>query len=455
MEKRMIARKASILTAAVLIMMLLPVSANSETSDFPKIMSIREQALTINSIIQMRLDRLLPDMMRETGFDMWIIICNEDDYDPVFSSMAPFDAWFPITQILVLYDPGPGKALERLNLSRSDMRGLFTDEWDYRAWDSEKKENQWDALARVVRERDPKNIGINQSSVIWAADGLSVSLREDLVETIGPKYAGRLTSAEKLATLWLETLLDEELDIYETVVALAHAIIARTFSDKMITPGVTTLEDLLYAHLQLIDDLGLENYAWPAFRIRWRAPEVLEKYGLEDTTIRRGDLLYLDAGIRYMRYYTDHAEWAYVLRPGETDVPEGFKQVMAEGNRLQDVFCGEFKEGLTGNQILTNILAEARRRNIPNPKIYSHSIGTFLHEPGPLIGLPWEQVDNGGRGEVKLVPNSTFTAELSVAAPVPDLGLPEFRMALEQVVAFTGDGTYFLDGRQKRFHLVR
>jgi len=335
------------------------------------------------------------------------------------------------------------------------MRGLFEDHWDYRAWDNEKKESQWQALARVVEERDPKRIGINQSQVIWAADGLSVSLKEKLIDTLGSKYASRLASAEKLATLWLETLLDEELDIYETVVALAHSIIARTFSSEMIQPGVTTLDDLMYSHVQLIDNLGLENYAWPSFRIRWRTSENMEKYGLDDTTIRRGDLLFLDAGIRYMRYYTDHAEWAYVLRPDETDVPDGFKKLMAEGNRLQDVFCGEFREGLTGNQILANILAEARRRNIPDPKIYSHSIGYFLHEPGPLIGLPWEQLDNGGRGEVKLVPNSTFTAELSVTGPVPELGGKEFRMALEQVIAFTGKGTYFMDGRQTKFHLVR
>ena len=448
-------KKAKHPAAAVVLLVLLAGSGFSQAVDFPPVLSIREQAKTINSIIKMRLDTLLPGMMRETGFDMWIILCNEDDYDPVFSSMAPQDNWFPITQILVLYDPGPGKDVERLNLSRSDMRGLFTDAWDWRTWDSEKKESQWEALARVVRDRDPKRIGINQSPVIWAADGLSVSLKEKMAETIGPNYTSRLASAEKLAVLWLETLLDEELDIYETVVSFAHAIIARTFSNRMITPGVTTLEDLHYSHLQLIDDLGFENYAWPAFRIRWRAPEVMEKYGMEDTTIRRGDFLYLDAGIRYMRYYTDHAEWAYVLRPGETDVPEGFKKVMAEGNRLQDVFCGEFKEGLSGNQILANILAEARRRGIPNPKIYSHSIGYFLHEPGPLIGLPWEQVDNGGRGEVKLVPNSTFTAELSVAGPVPELGGKEFRMALEQVIAYTRNGTYFIDGRQTKFHLVK
>ena len=99
---------------------------------------------------------------------------------------------------------------------------------------------------------------------------------------------------------------------------------------------------------------------------------------------------------------TDHAEWAYVLRPDENDVQDSFKKVMAEGNTLQDIFCSEFKEGLTGNELLTSILSRAKVLEISSPMIYSHSIGYFLHEPGPLIGLPWEQVNVPGRGDVKI-----------------------------------------------------
>jgi hypothetical protein len=146
---------------------------------------------------------------------------------------------------------------------------------------------------------------------------------------------------------------------------------------------------------------------------------------------------------------------AYVLKPGETDVPETFRKLMAEVNRLQDVFRGEFKAGLTGNEILGRALGKARELGIPGPRIYSHSLGLYLHEPGPLIGLPWEQVNNPGRGDVKLVPNSCFTAEMSVTAPVPEWGGKEFRLPLEQDVAFAGTGVFFLSGRQTAFHLIR
>ncbi|MGB7296781.1 MAG: hypothetical protein WBC70_14440 [Candidatus Aminicenantales bacterium] len=313
---------------AILISSIPAVAQKSPGS--PAVLSIRERAALTLQITQKRLDVLVPKMMRETGFDMWIIIGNEDNHDPIFETMMPYENWNPITQIIVFFDRDPEKGVERLNVSRTDTQGLFKNVWDAAAWDTQKKESQWDCLGRIVRERDPKRIGINEGEVQWAAGGLTVVLKKRLVEAIGPKYASRLQSAEPLSTLW------------------------------------------------------------------------------------------------------------------------------AECNRLQDVFCGEFKTGLAGNEMLANILKKAKELGIPGPRVYSHSLGYFLHEPGPLIGLPWEQVNNPGRGDVKLVPNSCFTVELSVTAPTPEWGEgKEFRLPLEQAVAFTEDGIFFLDGRQTKFHLIR
>ena len=50
---------------------------------------------------------------------------------------------------------------------------------------------------------------------------------------------------------------------------------------------------------------------------------------------------------------------------------------------------------------------------------------------------------------------STFIAELSVTYPIPEWGGKELRMGLEQMIAFTKDGTQFLDGRQTKFLIVK
>ena len=442
------------LLTALAALILSPAAASGIT-DFPKVLNIRERVDLVNSITLKRLDLLIPKLMRETGLDMWIITCNEDDLDPIFKTMIPYGQWCPITQIIVFYDRGPEKGVERLNVSRTGMPAFFKRVWDAAAWDNEKKESQWACLGRIVRERNPKNIGINEGEIQWAAGGLTAVLKNRLINAIGPVYAKRLQSAEPVATLWAETLLDEEIKLMERATALSHAIISETFSTKVVTPGQTTVDDLRFHYWQRVADFGLELAFYPFFSIRGRQPDAIEKYGKDDIVIRPGDFIHCDVGLKYMYYNSDHQEWAYVPRVGETDVPDTFKKIMAECNRLQDTFCGEFKTGLTGNQLLTNILQAAREKGISKPKIYSHSLGYFLHEPGPLIGLPWEQVNNPGRGDVKLVPNSCFTAEMSITMPVPEWGGQELRLSLEQDIVFTGESAYFLDGRQTQFHIIK
>ncbi|MDH4196614.1 MAG: aminopeptidase P family protein [Candidatus Aminicenantes bacterium] len=420
----------------------------------PAVLPIRARAELVHKIVQKRLDTLLPRLMRETGFDMWIITCNEDNHDPILDTMMPYENWCPITQILVFFDRGPAKGVERLNVSRTDTQGLFVNAWDAAAFDAKKGESQWECLGRVVRERAPKRIGTNEGEVQWVAGGLTAVLKKNLVAAIGPQYAARLVSAEPLVTRWAETLIEEEVEIMERAQAISHGIIAEMFSSAVVTPGQTTVDDLRYFYWQRVADLGLKVSFSPFVSIRGRRPEDREKYGKDDKVIRPGDILHCDVGVKYMLWNSDAQEVAYVLRPGETDAPEIFKKQIAEVNRLQDVYCGEFKAGLTGNELLGNVLKKARELGIPGPRIYSHSLGLFLHEPGPLIGLPWEQVNNPGRGDVKLVPMSCFTAEMSITSPVPEWGV-EFRMALEQAVAFLGDRVVFLDGRQTTFHLIK
>ena len=360
-------RAAAVLSASLLAATLTALPPAGPTTVLPRILSFREQVAAVNRTTLQRLERILPAVMDKAGFDMWIIVSNEDNLDPVFKTMIPMDVWCPIVQILV-FSHKPGQPVERLNLSRTDMKGFFKDAWDWRAWDSGKKESQWDALARVVRERDPKTIAINESEEIWAAGGLTTALKDRLVKTVGPDYARRFRSGEPLSVLWLETLLDEELDLYERAVSIAHALIAEAFSGKAITPGVTTTDDLLYYYNQRVIDLGLKLFAWPTFRIRYRDPKAVERWGAADAVIRPGDYISVDCGIEYLRYFTDHTEWAYVLRPGETDVPAGVQAVLAEANRLQSVYLGEFKEGRTGNEILAAALAAAKDEGDPGPE---------------------------------------------------------------------------------------
>jgi hypothetical protein len=210
---------------------------------------------------------------------------------------------------------------------------------------------------------------------------------------------------------------------------------------------------LPWAYWQRCADLGLSVAFKPFFNLV-RSDRARQQFGAEDTVIRPGDLIHCDVGIHYLRLCSDHQQWAYVLRDGEVDAPEGLNQLMAQGNRLQDVFMAEFQQGFTGNELLNSILTRARNEGVPDPRVYSHSLGQLLHEPGPLIGLPWEQESIPGRGDVRLEQNQAFTMELSVSAPVPEWDDQELWMSMEADVIFTRDGCRPIGGRQTAFHLI-
>jgi hypothetical protein len=415
---------------------------------FPRVLPMRQRAQVIHDVLAERLRTVMPAAMAESGIDMWLILCQEDNPDPVFTTMIPMNTWTPILQILVFYDRGPGNGVECINISGTETYDLYD-----RPYRGQLEREQWPLLRQIVAERDPQRIGINIGSVQWAAGGLTHNLYTQLVSQLPPGYADRLVSAEPLATRWLATLSESEIGLYEHVVELAHAIIAECYSSAVLVPGVTMTDDLEWHYWQRSADLGLELAFKPYFSLRRTAAEAA-RYGEADHLIRPGNLIHCDVGIRYLRLNSDHQEWAYVLQPGETSAPEGMKVLMAEGNRLQDVFMAEFRCGLTGNQLLANILSRARREGIPNPRVYSHSLGLFLHEPGPLIGLPWEQENNPGRGDVALGYNNAFTMELSVTAPVQEWEGQEVRLSMEQDVVYTREGCRVIGARQTAFHLV-
>jgi Xaa-Pro aminopeptidase len=414
---------------------------------FPSILPLREQSALITEMVRNRLDTLLPGAMKAAGLDMWIVLCQEDDLDPLYKTMIPMDNWCPILQMLVFVDEGAG-VVKRYSVSGTDTKDLYE-----RPYIGQLEEKQWPVLLELVNKRDPKTIGVNIGSVEWAGGGLTYNLYRQLEEKLPKKYAQRLVSAEKAATLWGACLTDREIDVFRHVEEIAHHIIADSFSRMTITPGVTTVDDLVWYYWQRAIDLGLEISFRPYFRLI-RSESATKLLGAGDKVIRPGDMVHCDVGIKYLRLNSDNQHLAYVLRRGETDAPAGLKALMAQTNRLQDVFMAEFRTGVSGNQLLQNILNRARKEGINTPRVYSHSLGLFLHEPGPLIGLPWEQEKPLPRGEVTLEPNEAFTMELSTDGVVPEWGGQTVRCPMEEPVVFAADRCMTLNGRQTEFYLV-
>jgi len=424
----------------LLALLAVPVSS-AVAGDPPAVLPLRDRKPVMDGWVKLRLERLVPEEMRRYGFDMWLVICNENVEDPVFRPLVPEDPWaVRRLGILVFYDRGEG-GIERLLVARH-AKEFYTKDWD------QFNETQWEALARIIKARNPKRIGIDQAVKIPYGDGLTAGLKQKLVAAIGPEYAARLVPAEDLAVAVLERRLPEELPLYDRVVAITHAMVREGFSSAVITPGVTTLDDLDWWFNQKVVDLGLERWFFNDTSLIRRQGEP------RDRVIRRGDVLHCDIGVKYLGLNSDIQELAYVLREGETAPPAGLQEALRRGNRMQDILVGEFREGRLGNEVQAAALQKGRAEGL-EPRIYTHPIGLHGHAAGAFVGLPEYQEGVPEKGEYPVHLETAYSIELSVRTPIPEWGGQEVVFSLEQDAFISASGSRFLDGRQTTLHLVR
>ena len=419
----------------------------------PGVVAFADRPEVENRLLEERLEQLLPRLMREQGIDLWLVIAREYNDDPVFLSLVPKPRFTARrTTMLLFHDRGPEAGVERLTISRYPLGTLYQ-----AAWEGGDLEAQWRRLAEVIAERDPEKIAVNVSATWPVADGLSHGLHRQLQEALGDRLSQRLVSAESLVVRWLETRTVAEVEVWQRAVAIARDTIAEAFSQRVITPGVTTLGEVAWFIRQRFETAGLAPWFHPDVNRQWQEADYGDTpflgIGDPDMVIRRGDLLHTDVGLCYLGLCTDTQEMAYVLKLDETDAPPGLAAAMAVGNRWQDVLTGEFQTGRSGNEIL----AAAQRRLAAmdiNHAIYSHPLGVYGHGPGPTIGMWDNQGPTPGRGDWPLYPMTGYAIEGSVSVAIPEWGGKPAQMKLEQSAVFDGEQVHYLAGRQTRLHLI-
>jgi len=439
---------------ALSFLILLFLIPNSSAQDsYPEILSMKERALVIDDLLEDKVKTVLPQLMRDADIDMWIVVSREYNEDPVIETLLPA-TWHAARRrtILVMYDQGEGKGVETLAVARYDVGKTFK-----KAWDKEVEPDQWKRLKEIIEERDPKTIGVNQSKHWGLADGIVATDLEEMKAAIGKKYANRVISAEKLAVGWLETRTSKEMTIYPQIVRIAHKIIAQGFSDEVIQPGVTTTEDVVWWFREKIRELKLITWFHPSVSIQRADPESFDHLRSfssrpANNVIMPGDLIHVDFGITYLRLNTDTQQHAYILRPEETEVPSYLNKAFDNGNRLQDIFTNNFKEGRTGNEVLKMSREQAIAEGI-KPSIYTHPIGYHGHAAGTTLGMWDSQGGVPGSGDYPLHLNTAYSIELNAATFIDEWD-KEIRIMLEEDAYFDKTGVWYIDGRQKEIMMI-
>lgn len=411
----------------------------------PAILAPRERADVENRILAERLDTIIPEIMRTEGIDLWLLVAREYFEEPVVATMLDAENMHARRRtILIFHDPGEGKPVERLTVSRYGLGGLFEP-----AWNPDQQPDQWQAVADIIAARDPAKIAINSSDLSQFADGMTLSQYDRFMSALPPALHERVVSGEGLAIRWLETRTPAEMELYPTIVRIAHAVIGEAFSRKVITPGVTTAEQVQWWYRDRLMALGLDPWFHPSVAIQRQGVKGMIE---GEAVIEPGDLLWTDFGITYLRLNTDAQHLAYVLKPGETAAPAGLSAGLANSNRVQDIMRSHFKVGRSGNEVLALARAEAIAAGL-DPSIYSHPIGHHGHGAGPAIGF-WDNQNGDPRGSGPIRANTAWSIELTTYTEVPEWGNQRVDFRTEEDAFFDGETLRFIDGRQTAITLI-
>jgi hypothetical protein len=321
-------------------------------------------------------------------------------------------------------------------------------------WDKEKEPDQMKALVDYLKLKNPKKIGINISDTYGIADGLSVTDHKLLMNYLPKPLKKRVISSEPLAVSWVETRTEKEMILFSHLTEITHNIIKEAFSTAVITPGVTTTDDVVWWMREKVSSMGLKTWFHPTIDVQRNENSDLYAFDGESKfdIILPGDLIHCDFGITYLTLNTDCQELAYVLKPDETEAPDYLVKALDEGNRVQDIFTDLFEHKKTGNQILKEALEQGRNEGY-RPQIYTHPLGTFGHSAGTTLGM-WDS--QGGvpfTGDFPMNYNTVYAIELNTKVFIKEWN-KDIRVMLEEAGVFEETGFRYVNGRQTELILV-
>jgi Xaa-Pro aminopeptidase len=415
-----------------------------------EILNLKDRATLIEKIQKDRLNNLLPELMSKNGIDMWIIITREYNEDPIIKTLLP-PTWLNARRrtILVFSFDESTKKTESVAISRYNFGKNIKS-----IWDKEKNPNQMLALKDYIDKVNPKKIGLNYSENFALIDGISKSDYELFYSSISNDIKQRIVSAENLGIQWIETRTKLEKEIYKDLVSITQNIINEAFSNKVIEPGKTTTDDVVWWMREKVLELKLKTWFHPTVDVQRN--EQSDLYAFDGKSkydiIQSGDLVHCDFGISYLTLNTDCQQIAYVLKSDEKEAPEFLTKALKDANKLQDILTSEFKLDKTGNEILLNSLKIAKEKGL-DPQIYTHPLGTFGHSAGTTIGM-WDS--QGGvpiKGDVLMKYNTVYAIELNNKSFIKDWN-KEVRIMLEEAGLFEENGFKYINGRQEEIILI-
>ncbi|MBW3466338.1 M24 family metallopeptidase [Arthrospiribacter ruber] len=397
-----------------------------------------------------RIEKLLPEAMKTSGVDAWVIICRENNNDPIAHHIGGENAGGTAMFLFYLENE---KVISKVFSPVGEATALSELKIHDEVIPIERGKSAVLQGAEYIKEKNFGKIAINSSYDELLADGLSYTQRKTLEEALG-NQAGKLVSAEELIYEWLAVKLPAEVEIMTKAAELTAKWQEEAYAQ--VVPGKTTDADVAKFLKKKMEEYGVKDGWSPDQNPSVNSGPDRGHSHPTDKVIMPGDVIQTDFGIRvYDMWVSDIQRFAYVLREGETQAPDSVQfyfESSIGGNRIA---LAAMKPGVLGYQV------DKAQRDWMDERgseyvMWStgHPVGYVAHDIGPNLGagnLPDPSVRPAAMKPLK--EGMLFAFDGFHAWKLPEGGTKT--MSVEETAVVTSDGARYLIKPQEELILIK
>jgi Xaa-Pro aminopeptidase len=397
-----------------------------------------------------RIQRLLPEAMERAKVDAWVVLCRENDNDPLAAHVGCENAGGTAALLflkqkegvrsLALSPAGEAKALK--DVAVHDEVVSF-----------ERGTDVYALVAARLSEAKPQRIAVNSSRTLTVADGLSASQREQLEAALPPKLRGRLTSSEELVFEWLSVKLPEEVEIMREAAKVTASLQEEAY--RTVVPGKTRDSDVARFLKKRIAELGVEDGWQPDQNPNVNSGPDRGHSHATDRVIQPGDFIQTDFGIKVQGVWgTDIQRFAYVLAPGETQPPKEALEKWEKSKKGSRVALAALKPGVRGYDV-DKAQRDWMHEAGSEPVMWGtgHPVGYWAHDVGPALSGAQMGKPPKGWALRPIRPGQVFAFDGFFAWKLATLGETK-TLSVEEMAVVTETGAEYLIPPQEELILI-
>lgn len=397
-----------------------------------------------------RINKVLPQAMKAAGVDAWMVVCRENNNDPIAHHVGGENAGGTAVFLFQL----EGENFKSLVFSPI---GEATALADLKIHDEvipiSRGKSAISAAAEYTKSQNFSQIAINSSEDNEMADGLSYTQRKAMEDAFGAE-AKKFVSSNDLLYEWLSIKLPAEVEIMRKAAQLTSDWQYEAY--KQVIPGESTDADIAKFLKIKIAEYGFKD-GWAADQNPNvnSGPDRGHSHAT-DKVIMPGDVIQIDFGIRvHDMWVTDIQRFAYVLRPWEQAAPDSVQQYWENSKQGSRIALAAMKPGVTGYDV------DKAQRDFMNQQgseyvMWStgHPVGYVAHDVGPNLGGA-QLKDTKPRPEAlkPLKPGMVFAFDGFHTWKLPQGG--EKTMSVEEMAVVTEGGAEYLISPQEELILIK